>query len=39
VLFRSLGSHYKTSTAFVMIVVLLALRPKGLFGIQKRREV
>ena len=34
-----LGSHYKTSTAFVMIVVLLALRPKGLFGIQKRREV
>lgn len=34
-----LGSHYKTSTAFVMIVVLLAFRPKGLFGIQKRREI
>jgi branched-chain amino acid transport system permease protein len=34
-----LGSHYKTATAFVMIVVLLALRPQGLFGIQKRREI
>ena len=34
-----LGAHYKTATAFVMIVVLLAVRPKGLFGIQKRREV
>jgi branched-chain amino acid transport system permease protein len=34
-----LGSQYKTATAFVMIVALLALRPKGLFGIQKRREV
>ena len=33
-----LGSHYKTATAFVMIVVLLAFRPQGLFGIQKRRE-
>jgi branched-chain amino acid transport system permease protein len=33
------GSQYKTATAFVMIVALLALRPKGLFGIQKRREV
>ncbi len=34
-----LGSHYKTATAFVMIVVLLAFRPQGLFGIQKRRDV
>ena len=34
-----LGSHYKTATAFVMIVALLALRPQGLFGIQKRREI
>lgn len=34
-----LGSHYKTSTAFAMIVALLALRPQGLFGIQKRREI
>jgi branched-chain amino acid transport system permease protein len=33
-----LGSHYKTATAFVMIVVLLAFRPQGLFGIQSRRE-
>ena len=34
-----LGSHYKTATAFIMIVFLLAFRPHGLFGIQKRREV
>ena len=34
-----LGAHYKVATAFVMIVVLLAFRPQGLFGIQKRREV
>lgn len=34
-----LGSHYKTATAFAMIVALLAFRPQGLFGIQKRREV
>lgn len=34
-----LGSHVKTSTAFVMIVVLLAFRPQGLIGIQKRREI
>ena len=34
-----LGSHFKTATAFIMIVVLLALRPQGLFGIQNRREV
>lgn len=34
-----LGSQYKVATAFVMIVILLAIRPQGLFGIQKRREV
>ncbi len=34
-----LGFQYKTATAFVMIVALLALRPQGLFGIQKRREI
>jgi branched-chain amino acid transport system permease protein len=34
-----LGSQYKTATAFAMIVALLTLRPKGLFGIQKRREI
>ena len=34
-----LGSQYKTATAFVLIVALLAVRPKGLFGIQKRREI
>ena len=34
-----LGSHFKTATAFVMIVVLLTFRPHGLFGIQKRREI
>lgn len=34
-----IGSQYKTSTAFVMIVALLALRPQGLFGIQRRREI
>lgn len=34
-----LGSAFKTATAFVMIVALLALRPQGLFGIQKRREI
>ena len=34
-----LGAHFKFSTAFLMIVVLLAFRPQGLFGIQKRREV
>jgi branched-chain amino acid transport system permease protein len=34
-----LGSQYKTATAFVMIVALLSLRPKGLVGIQHRREV
>ncbi len=34
-----LGSHYKTSVAFVMIVALLAIRPQGLVGIQQRREI
>ncbi len=34
-----LGAQYKTATAFVMIVALLALRPQGLFGIQRRREI
>ncbi len=34
-----LGSHFKTATAFAMIVLLLTFRPQGLFGIQKRREV
>jgi branched-chain amino acid transport system permease protein len=34
-----IGSHFKTSTAFVMIVLLLAVRPQGLIGIQKRREI
>ena len=34
-----LGAHFKVATAFVMIVVLLAFRPQGLIGIQKRREV
>ena len=34
-----LGSHFKTATAFAMIVVLLTFRPQGLFGIQKRREI
>lgn len=34
-----LGSAYKTATAFVMIVALLALRPQGLLGVQKRREI
>jgi branched-chain amino acid transport system permease protein len=34
-----LGAEFKTATAFAMIVVLLAVRPQGLFGIQKRRVV
>lgn len=34
-----LGSEFKTVTAFAMIVLLLAIRPQGLFGIQHRREV
>ncbi len=34
-----LDSSLKTSTAFIMIVVLLAFRPQGLIGVQKRREI
>jgi branched-chain amino acid transport system permease protein len=34
-----LGSHYKTLTAFIMIVALLALRPQGLFGAHRLREI
>jgi branched-chain amino acid transport system permease protein len=34
-----LGSQIKTATAFVMIVALLAIRPQGLFGMQRRREI
>ncbi len=34
-----LGAHFKTATAFAMIVLLLSIRPQGLFGIQKRREI
>jgi branched-chain amino acid transport system permease protein len=34
-----LGSHFKTPTAFALIVLLLAFRPQGLLGIQKRREI
>ncbi|MEW5707411.1 MAG: branched-chain amino acid ABC transporter permease [Pseudomonadota bacterium] len=34
-----IGSHFKTATAFAMIVLLLTFRPQGLFGIQKRREI
>jgi branched-chain amino acid transport system permease protein len=34
-----LGSQVKTATAFVMIVALLAVRPQGLFGVQRRRVI
>lgn len=34
-----LGSEVKTATAFVMIVALLAIRPQGLLGVQRRRVV
>jgi len=34
-----LGAHFKTATAFAMIVLLLTFRPQGLIGIQKRREI
>jgi branched-chain amino acid transport system permease protein len=33
------GAHFKTATAFAMIVLLLTFRPQGLIGIQKRREI
>jgi branched-chain amino acid transport system permease protein len=34
-----LGSQVKTATAFVMIVALLAIRPQGLLGVQRRRVI
>ncbi|MGO9757107.1 MAG: branched-chain amino acid ABC transporter permease [Roseiarcus sp.] len=34
-----LGSQFKTATAFVMIVALLAVRPHGLLGVQRRRLI
>jgi branched-chain amino acid transport system permease protein len=34
-----LGSQFKTATAFVMIVALLAVRPQGLLGVQRRRVI
>lgn len=34
-----LGSQVKTATAFVMIVTLLAIRPQGLLGVQRRRLI
>jgi branched-chain amino acid transport system permease protein len=34
-----LGAQYKVTVAFVMIVLILALRPRGLLGGQALREV
>ncbi len=34
-----LGAEYKVSLAFVMIIIMLAIKPTGLFGGGKRREV
>ena len=34
-----LGAQYKVTIAFVMIVLILAFRPRGLMGGQARREV
>ena len=34
-----LGSQFKTATAFVLIVALLAIRPQGLLGVQTRRVI
>jgi len=34
-----LGSQYKVTIAFVMIILILAFRPRGLMGGQARREV
>lgn len=34
-----LGGQYKVTVAFVMIVIILALRPRGLIGGQAQREV
>jgi branched-chain amino acid transport system permease protein len=34
-----LGAQYKVTIAFVMIVLVLALKPRGLFGGKARREI
>jgi branched-chain amino acid transport system permease protein len=34
-----LGAQYKVTVAFVLIVLVLAFRPRGLFGGQARREI
>ena len=34
-----LGAQYKVTIAFVMIVIVLALKPRGLFGGRARREI
>ena len=34
-----LGAGYKVTVAFVMIVLILALKPRGLFGGRARREI
>jgi branched-chain amino acid transport system permease protein len=34
-----LGAQYKVTIAFVMIVLILAFRPRGLFGGRARREI
>jgi branched-chain amino acid transport system permease protein len=34
-----LGAQYKVTIAFVLIVLVLALRPRGLFGGRARREI
>lgn len=34
-----LGAQYKVAIAFVMIVLVLALKPRGLFGGKARREI
>lgn len=34
-----LGAQYKVTIAFVMIVLVLALKPRGLFGGRARREI
>lgn len=34
-----LGAQYKVTIAFVLIVLVLALKPRGLFGGQARREI
>ncbi len=34
-----LGAQYKVTTAFVLIVLVLAFKPRGLFGGRARREI